>query len=238
MRKGYYDHARLGRLTLTLSPRARNITARWKGGRLLVTAPAMMSMHEIDRSLSSIADKILAIKPKDNYFAPGQRLDFDLFFIEIAESYTPNTISLQTFKDADGREGYRLFIDSSIDLSAPSAHGSLTNYMRRIAARYAPHLYSEAQQVAARIGVSPAEWKIGTGVKRMGCCSSKRVITLSYMCVFLPWRLREYIICHELAHLTHFDHSRAFHDLCSRYCGGDGDKRRAELKSFQWPIPR
>ena len=31
------------------------------------------------------------------------------------------------------------------------------------------------------------------------------------MCVFLPYRLREYIICHELAHLTHFDHSAEFH---------------------------
>lgn len=66
---------------------------------------------------------------------------------------------------------------------------------------------------------------------RWGSCSSNRTISLNIGLMNVPEVLRDYVILHELAHLNHMDHSKAFWAEV-----GEHDKRYKEhekkLKMF------
>src|SRR3989338_8512444 len=50
---------------------------------------------------------------------------------------------------------------------------------------------------------------------RWGSCSKNLNLNFNYKIIFLPERLAEYIIAHELCHLQEFNHSRNFWNLLS-----------------------
>src|SRR5690606_3456461 len=50
-----------------------------------------------------------------------------------------------------------------------------------------------------------------------GSCTSARSLSLNWRLLLLPPPLQDYIIYHELAHLTHMDHSPRFYKLLHCY---------------------
>lgn len=51
---------------------------------------------------------------------------------------------------------------------------------------------------------------------RWGSCSSKGNLNFNYKILFLPEKIADYIVVHELCHLKEFNHSRKFWELVAK----------------------
>lgn len=63
---------------------------------------------------------------------------------------------------------------------------------------------------AKRFGYKYDKCRLTHANTRWGSCSSNRTISLNIGLMQVPEPLRDYVILHELAHLNHMDHSKAF----------------------------
>jgi predicted metal-dependent hydrolase len=96
-------------------------------------------------------------------------------------------------------------------------------------ARLQRWLESEARQLleddlaiyCARAGHSTPPLKLSRAQRRWGSCSDRQAIRINWRLVQAPDRVRRSVVAHEVAHLTHFDHSTAFHALLRRLFEGD-----------------
>lgn len=124
-------------------------------------------------------------------------------------------------------------------MADPQSDGVISRLLKRVATRLAPGiLVPEARAEAVRLGLKPRSLSISGGHKVLGHCSSGGDIAISSICVFLPFELRRYIYCHELAHLSEMNHSDRFHALCNRYLGGREAELSRMVNKYEWPILR
>ncbi len=70
---------------------------------------------------------------------------------------------------------------------------------------------------AARMGLTPARVKITSAAKRFGSCGPDNGLCFSWRLMRYPEEAIDYVVVHELAHIVHRNHSKAFYSLIERY---------------------
>ena len=100
---------------------------------------------------------------------------------------------------------------------------------RRVAHRAREQLPEKAARYGALMGLTPAGITITGAEHRFGSCSGKNRICFSWRLMGYPEEAIDYVVVHELAHIRHKDHSKAFYSLVEQYLP-DWRERRALLR--------
>jgi len=93
-------------------------------------------------------------------------------------------------------------------------------------------LTTKALAYAQRMSVTPSAVKINSARSRWGSCSSKNSLNFSWMLIMADDELIDYIVVHELAHITELNHSERFWSIVEGILP-DHRARRAKLKELQ-----
>lgn len=231
---GIFDYAPVGRIHYTVRPTARRITARWRAGAVYMSLPPRLETSMLLNALSEMTPAILRHRPTEAFYNIGDTVDTGDLKITISAraEHTGRVVARQL----KARE-FAVEVDHDVDFTDRNAVIAVSDAMKHIARFVAPDiLLPRARAIAEAVDRRPLAWEISRGLHTLGRCNSRGVIALSCVCVFLPADLRDYIICHELAHLSEMNHSAAFHQICDRYCGGLERQLQMRLRRFKFPV--
>lgn len=229
------EHPLLGDVELRPRAAARRFIARVRAGRVVLTVPPRATAGDIGRALDAMAPRLLPVlEAAPPLYADGMAIERTGMRVVLRVDDSLDGVRLRgTTADAT------LLVGAGLSLADPDVMRAVTTMLMRLAALRAPSvLLPYATAVAVETGARPRRFKLSRGMRTLGRCNEQGEIALSAALMFLPDHLRRYVVCHELAHLRHFDHSPAFHALCDRYCGGREAALVAELKAFRWPLLR
>ena len=228
-----HNDKEFGNVKITLRAGMKRIIAKVNNGQLCVSFPIIATRTSIlryfDEQRQSLRKFIAQQTPKQNLYYDGKLIHCFVFDVLITTEENPKT---------EGDVSV-IVVPKSFDFARVEHTGSISNAVKRMVARRKPMLISYAWQVAEELDIKPADFVASHGFRRLGTCyPSTRTIHLSYALLFLPEHLVRYVICHELAHLDHPDHSPQFHDLCNKLVGGNEKEYSRQLNHFEWPVLR
>ncbi len=227
-----FNHPDIGSVHLTVRRDTRSITMRWRKDRLYINVPSTATEKDVTDTLNRFKTRLLERKPTLRYH-DGQILQFYSLTISIGRQHIhPDRIMAQ-YRNGIGT----IMIGDDLDFDEDTTTRAISDFICKITHKAAHlDLIPRGREIAESLGVFPTDWEISSGHRKLGHCTTSRVVSLSYVVMFLPPHLRDYIICHELAHLSEMNHSKKFHALCNIYCKGREKELIAELRSFRWPV--
>lgn len=228
-----FNDSEFGMVKVRYDARACRIIFRVKDGALVITAPIATSQAIVEKSLSEKRSAILQLfnKSKTNILRVGDTIQTRCFAIELHSHALPKMLfSLKNSK-------LNIFIPQNVDIESMTFQKLLKQNILKVAKRASVgYLSTRLNQLAQARGLKYNEFAVSTARTRMGVCSNKKKITLSAYLIFYPQHLIDYVILHELAHLTEMNHGPRFHALCNLYCGGKERELEREFKRFKLPL--
>jgi predicted metal-dependent hydrolase len=125
-------------------------------------------------------------------------------------------LTLRLFRGRSGalREGSELWVRTQEGTAAQVTRAVIAWY-KRMAREF---LAERLTTLATRAKLTAPRFILSSAVGRWGSCNTRREIRLTWRLVKAPPELIDYVVCHELAHLRHMNHSAAFWGEVERQC--------------------
>lgn len=120
----------------------------------------------------------------------------------------------------EGRPGCRVRLEADRLVAGTDGGGFNRRVLAALRRAARALLAAETEALARSLGLAVAEVRVGDPVRRWGSCARGGRIAFSWRLALAPDEVRRAVVAHEVAHLLHFDHSRAFHAAAERLYGG------------------
>ena len=185
-------------------------------GQIHVTAPKQTSLENITSFLDSHTDWIDSRLAKfrelreanpEKQFVDGE--EFPLFGRNVV-------LRLRDVKRAE-LEGDELIVPLA------AASEAVSDFYKEQGCRI---LRERLAVFSKRMGLVPSSVRLASQKTRWGSCSHQGRVSLNWRLAFAPLEVIDYVVAHELAHLTHFDHSPAFWELVESFVPGSQSLRK------------
>lgn len=99
------------------------------------------------------------------------------------------------------------------------------------------YLVPLVEELERRSNLAAGDITVRAQRTRWGSCSANGNLSLNLTLLFLPHRLVEYVVLHELCHTVELNHADAFWDLLQKHLP-DASTRRGELRRAEQQLPR
>lgn len=107
-----------------------------------------------------------------------------------------------------------LLIPFKLTNDAEKIKTSIKKFIKQEANKYIPQMISS---IGTMQGQCPSSITISNSKGKWGSCNNLRKISINYQVIQLPRNLIEYIIVHEICHLSVLNHSKQFWELVQKY---------------------
>jgi hypothetical protein len=104
-------------------------------------------------------------------------------------------------------------------------------WLKRRAEQVFAMVLRRASETASAHGVAAPSWSVRWMKRRWGSCGRDGRVVFNVRLVQTPLRLIEYVVMHELCHLKHHSHGKAFYAFLSQ-CQPDWKERRKALNAI------
>ncbi len=205
---------KIKKITIKKSKRKSVTLQCLEDGKLIVRAPIGMSKREI----MGIVEEKSAWIERTRQQLEKRRLQEEALTLADS-SYFPflgrdlevrRTRSKDPVVTVDSEKGH-LEIAA---LDEESAKTALLSFIRQKAKSY---LDERTEKWAQKMDLTYNTLRIKDQKTRWGSCSGRRNLNLNARIMLAPPQVIDYLIVHELAHLVHMNHSRAFYGLVASY---------------------
>ncbi len=218
----------------------RNLRAIVKDGNVLLRVPEGASKKSVHEMIDQYRSELRALCSK---YSERKHLYHDGMKINCFGGYS---ITLGVQHEQPGRveygcNGQELYVNipSESSFENDTVEDIVSKVIKLMVRQRAERvLVPFAEKIAAQLGLKVKKFVMGHGMSKLGHCTRSGEIQLSYYLMFLPEHLIKHVVCHELAHLTYFNHSHEFHLLTDKYDDGNERADIKELKNFKWPVKR
>lgn len=192
------------RVEIQRTRRQKTIGIQVRPGVVVLRCPAWVSTHQIDRVLHDrapwiqakleacrqVALKPLVADPGAVWPIRGQSL----------------VLTLESGPERVFIRGDALVVQQTPGSQSPVV-SLLDDFLKQSAAQY---LRARVAHWSAVMEVNPSQVKFRRYRARWGSCSASGVVSFHWPIIQAPDWVSDYLVVHELAHLRHFDHSKAF----------------------------
>jgi len=214
--------------TLTRSLR-KTIVLQVRDGSIEVRAPLKSPQSVIDRFVSS---KEKWIEDKLSYFNERARLRAN-FHLNYGDHilYRGRKCPIESrFSGSPGFEDDTFYVPAG--LNSDEIKEACIKVYRKLAKQ---ELVNRATFFAELMSVSPTTVRVNGAKTRWGSCSSKGSLNFSWRLIMADDDLIDYVVVHELAHLSEMNHSDRFWDIIGNILP-DYKLRKARLKKLHMSL--
>jgi len=209
--------------TLTRSVR-KTIALHVRDGSIEVRAPLKSPQSVIDRFVSSkekwIEDKLLYFSDRAK-----QRANFHLNY-GVSILYLGKKYPICGSSDFVGFENNKFCVP--MGLSSSEIKETCIKIYRKLAKQ---EFVRRVHFFAEQMSVQPTVIRVNGAKTRWGSCSSKKSLNFSWRLIMADDNLIDYVVVHELAHLSEMNHSERFWGIIGAILP-DYKLRKAKLKEL------